>query len=223
MAKHLTVPPRAIELLQSFARIPEDRHRELRAELLDHEPFTSPDGLAHVVNEALGEEFGVEQAKKLVSEIFSMTHLIIAHDYLSETAASDVAQYAELQLDSDERTRLAESIELLLNAQAVRGLAAGAAVFGAQDRLYADANVFVDVRPVFYPGDEHALGMVMVRRLRLEYYEDGDFKGLEVSFTESEYADLIGALEKGRREALMTEKVLSDSRISLFNFDEKED
>ena len=220
MASKLSVPDRALPTLQSLGGLPEDKHAALRKALEGTRVFDAPEALVQLFDDVLG--FETEQSQALVAETFSMAHLLIEHGRTAETAASDISESQVLDLDEEHRALLQATLSTLLTSSPVIGLSTAAGVFTAHQRLFSSARVYVDMRPVFDIPREQTIGSVLTRKLQLGYYEDGEYRTIEIALQEAGYNELIKALESGRREASITEDMLRAAGSTVFKFDDSE-
>lgn len=220
VANRLTVPERAFSILRALAEVPEAKHKALRDSLAGSPALTTPDDLVDLFSESLG--FVREDSQALVAETFSMAHAVIEHGHTAQSAAKDVSSSSDLKLSGKQQTTIATTVELLLTAEVVIGLASAASVFTAHERLFTSARVHIDVRPVFDVTHNGTIGSVITRKLQLGYFENGEYRSLEIAFQDAGYAELIRMLESGRKDALITSKMLAAAGSTIYTFDDSE-
>lgn len=223
LAKELVVPERAFDSLRALAKASKSAHAGFRASLLEADAFLTPESFTSLVTKSFPDALSREQSEAFVGEVFAMTHLINDHGYSAAEIGAQVAGYEALEIPRAEQPELAGTISATMSATSVKALATAAFVYGEHDRLYADSSVFVDVRPVFDKGSGEVLGAVLTRKLRIEYFEDGELRSVEIAFQERNYDQLNTALQAGKRDSLGTEQLLRTAGVNVFKFDQEDE
>lgn len=113
--------------------------------------------------------------------------------------------------------RLVETDVLLTSAKAV-------SVLNQQERLFHEARIMSDIRPVF--GDdptERPAGAVVVHTLSIKYHADGEMKTINVAMDRNDLAELTAALDRAMKKADVLSSVVEAADLALFELEEAED
>jgi hypothetical protein len=137
----------------------------------------------------------------------------------AESAAGFVDRFmvelSSLDLDVPEadRPRLSQRLARLLDIPIVVAAAKAADLF-ATDRTFRDVRVIEDLRPLF--GDVVAdapLGMLLLFRLHLDYWEGGEPKTFRLTLDEDDVAALRRALSRAEEKRGALERLMSGAGI----------
>jgi hypothetical protein len=116
------------------------------------------------------------------------------------------------------RTRLGE---LLSNNHSLGVTAKAVDVLREHERVFCDARILTDVRPVF-AADVHQTpdATVLIHELRIAYHESGDLKAIYVAMDSSDVRSLRDALERAVAKEATLEKL---SKVPMLRIDSHEE
>jgi hypothetical protein len=223
MPHKVSVPERAFESLRRLAALDEDSQSSLAHALLGVESFTSSSAFVAFLREQLPDIWTSEDLAKLASELLSMSMLLEAHEQTVESAAEAIARADGLELLGEQQDALRVVLELFLSTRAVTNLASAASVYAEHDRLFVDAKLYVDARPVFSLGERDHVGAVLSTILRLNYFSNGSMKEFELALESDNVATLLKALERAQKESQDWADLFMGAGKAVYRFDASED
>lgn len=222
VAGTISVPERAHDIVRRLGKVSENERNALGAALMSEEGISSPQHLVKVLTETIGQDWGQEEVTTFASELFSMAQLL-QESHTPDDIAQSVAGFPQIGLDENEREAAAAVLSTLLSSRAVTNIASAAYVQGEHDRLFLNARVFVDTRPVFdlYEGD--VAGALVVRKLRLGYFEEGRVREIELALDGDSVSALRKSLDKSDEELAKAESLYHSINLRVFRFESDED
>lgn len=219
MRHEVVVPDRAFPVLRKLSQLEESDQGKLGDALLEKSGFDSPSVLADFLRGLLPDAWTESELARLVSEIFSISNLLEAHEQTVESAASAVAATEGLEISQEARDGLRTVLEFLLSSHAITNLSNAASVYAEHDRLWVDGNLYVDARPVFSLVERETVGAVLTTKLRISYFSNGSVKEFEVALESDNVSALLKALERSQTESAKWSELLESAGKTVFRFD----
>lgn len=120
----------------------------------------------------------------------------------------------QLELSPDEASDLRTRFETLLSIETLRTLSKGLGLQRAGERLYCEAKILSDIRPVF--GDDvstRPVGAVVTHTLRMLYHEGGDHKEFYVVLNFEDLRAMKEVVDRSHAKAETLRGLLKDSKL----------
>lgn len=161
------------------------------------------------------------QTTDMVALLASLYQTRDSADETIETFVQDLCETAkDLRADEDDdrpvnwetfRRKLGEALQL----EEPLGITAKAAgVAAGHQRMYAEARILTDIRPVFHSDpDKKPVAAFMYHNLCLSYYEGGDRKNLYIMLDSEDIESLRAAIERASRKESTLSKLLQETSL----------
>jgi hypothetical protein len=139
-----------------------------------------------------------------------------------ERVAQDVSGSADLELDEGERDVLAARLDLLLRIPAIRLSAHAYDLVTEYERIYHEARILTDIRPVFDPADAEVAApkaAVVMASLKIEHHASGT--GVSSDFYAMDRTDLLQLRETVDRALKKVERIqlmLAESGVGYWEY-----
>lgn len=191
----MRVPPAQRVALTALARR-EAAHSDRVLEVIEGMPPYLPAAeLARRVAEAT--DLSPAEADGLVRASLSLATQTKYHGWSAEEIAKGVAASSDLELDQTDRATVEPYLQRLVAAEAIRSTARAVDLQTDHERLYHDARVLTDIRPVFGGNpDEAPTGAVVNEVLKLEYWEGNEFKHVYVALDRNDLVQLKKVIDR---------------------------
>ncbi len=169
----------------------------------------------------------IEEAavKTIVNEVIEMAEGMDILDMGIDDFATAITESAvaakELRLSKADEQLLKERLSKLFAGR--KGLSITLKAMGVmvdQDRIFYNARILTDVRPVFDEKGETVDAAVIVHNLRIHYGQDGDHKDFYVSLDTGDIAELREVLDRADTKAKSLEAILRRSGVSFLDANE---
>jgi len=170
----LEIPERYVATVCKILRLDDKAVEEIRSSLeREGQSSVPPNDVRSKISRAVSD---AELAETLVSLYVAKS----TRELPTEEFAEAVCVAAERQahdcraLTSDERIRSKGILVKLLSVDSITELSKALDLQTSDERLFCDARIFTDLRPVFGPAiPEGPKGMVTIHHLRLSYHQPG--------------------------------------------------
>jgi hypothetical protein len=120
----------------------------------------------------------------------------------------------QLELSPDEASGLRTRFETLLSIETLRTLSKGLGLQRAGERLYCEAQILSDIRPVF--GDDvssRPVGAVVTHTLRIQYHEGEGHKEFYVVLDSEDLQAIKEVVDRAHAKAETLRGLLKDSKL----------
>jgi hypothetical protein len=126
---------------------------------------------------------------------------------INESSSEDLLQIAESSETNKQRlTRLFEIEAFLLVAKA-------GSVMTDHDKVFRDARVLTDIRPVFDETPHSTQAMTIVHNLKIHYHQGDQHRELYVALDAQDVQSLIDALERAKKKAEVIKAILTKTNV----------
>ena len=213
----IQIPMSGEQALLAFAKLPPEQAAAM-AEALDEEGKLLRAGEITVRIEQAAPDLAVS-AEDLTSALLN----VISRRERSpaELAAGIRRRRAFRELPELEQDAFSVNLERLVGLRCLRLSARAWDVVTEQERLFAEARILTDVRPVFTRDDEaRPEAAVIVDTLRIEYYDvSGDLHVFQVAMDRGDLTSLAATVERGLRKTDNVTDFLASSQLPSWKTD----
>ena len=215
--KPLTVPERHVAGFEAIRDMSTDDF-SLVLDLLD---AVEPTASRRVLDESLQDEIHV--AVSDTSALLDAITGLATHSHLSQSSVADIAERVasspQLQPGEDAED-LASRIERLLTCDAIRVYSKASAIGSSHERIFANAQILTDLRPVFrndetsYPQPE---GVLLAHTLSLHFIgSDGTHDNFFVVLDDDDIETMRKLFDRAMNKAdSMRQLILKSGLLSL--------
>lgn len=223
----LNIPERHRKALKSIRTLPENNIQEIRS-ILDG--ATSGVGQSDEADVSIDPERVIRLVKSTIPEnlrgvweaVLSLYLVKSQRDETTEQFVEEVCDAMErldgdLQLPHSERGIVASKLLSLLNAEVFAVVTKAADLETEDERLFCQARILTDLRPVF--GSEVSDGpqaVIVLHTLKVEFHEQGDLKNHREFYLRLDADDLKAlreVVERAEKKARTLSSVLKNVRI----------
>jgi hypothetical protein len=170
----LEIPDRYVAAIWRILRLEDKTVEEIRSGLeREGQSGVSPNDLRSKISRAVSDA-------EIAEALASLYVVKSSRELPLEEFAGAVCSAAERQapdrkpLTSDERTHSIGVLTKLLSVDSISELSKAFDLQTSDERIFCDARIFTDLRPVFGPSiPEGPKGMVIIHHLRLSYHQPG--------------------------------------------------
>lgn len=220
----LRIPPRHQPALRAFVALGADAASTAINDLARVRPFEPV-----AVIEAAAARALPQQPAALVAEFIDASLSLATqtkyHGWSSKAVARGLAASPDLELDTSAREAFAEVFRLLLETPAIRTTARAADLQGDHERLFSDARILTDVRPVFgAQASDPPSGAVLNQMLKIEYYDGDALDAIYLALDRNDLMQLRAVIDRAleKSETLLT-KVLPTMNMTHYEADTETD
>jgi hypothetical protein len=214
----LRVPRPHRPALQKLLELSEEQSGALLACFEDLPSFLPSSELAAKASEVV--DLSPDDAEALVRVVLSLSSQRKYHGWAAKDLAGQVATSADLELDNAQQELLTGRLVRLLQADSLASTARAIDVQTEHQRVFHDARVLTDVRPVF--DDEPAIrpsGAVITHTLKVDYFESGEFREIYIALDHADLVRLESVVDRALAKTKSTEQLLDGTELKLFNME----
>lgn len=132
--------------------------------------------------------------------------------------ALDESDSVLVEVSSENRERLKNRLEALLNVESLKVRAKALEVLHEHEHALSRVRVMTDIRPVFGPNaDDSPIAAVVVHMLKLTYLEDSKFKDFFVALDNDDLKLIKEALDRAEKKAQSLKSLLSLVPVSYID------
>ena len=165
----LRIPPRYRSGIQALARLSPEQAGQLIAAMEDARQRLATEQLASDAVQAV-PELG-DDAFDALEALLSLIALLDEDDSTAEQLANDVAHSQDIDLDESERDEFGHNVAQLLSLRPLAVAARAYDLMAQHERIFHDARVFTDIRPVFgQSAAEGARAALIVAMLKIDWH-----------------------------------------------------
>ena len=204
--------------VSALVRLHEMAEEQFDALLVATEAIGRPSGVSAYLDLA-HETAGIErpEAAILVEAILSMMAYAEDHGHDLDEMIEGVSASEQFGLGDSDSRRLAARIMSLIQHGPIRMLQKGAALALEHDRLFLDAQIVTDVRPVF--GDDVEEGMaaaVLTHSLRIDFIQAGRNESFYVSLDPLDLKNMHQVVDRAINKSDFLGATLESAGIANF-------
>jgi hypothetical protein len=132
-----------------------------------------------------------------------------------------ISESDDLDLPDEDRGRFGAVIAQLIAAPVLQTSAKAVSVLNQQERLFDEARIMSDIRPIF--GDdptERPAGAVVVHTLSIKHQTDGRLGTINVAMDRNDLVELKSTVDRAIKKADALSGVVEAAGLSLFELQE---
>jgi hypothetical protein len=170
----------------------------------------------------LWPEVSSDEAQRIALAMMSLAHQRL--NRAADVLGVDISESTDLDIHDTDRERFGAVLAQLVEMPVLRTSAKAVSVLNQQERLFLDARIMSDIRPVF--GDdpsERPTGAVVLHTLSIQHHTDGHTRMFNVAMDRNDLADLKLAVERAIDKAATLSRVMDDAGLALFELEEADD
>lgn len=220
MAPEPVFPSQFREALRDLARLPtHDADRVITA-VREVAPLQRVADILDAAASASPPEFA-GASRQVVGALISLQREARGHG--PAEVAEIILGVPGLQVEGENRHRLAERVEALSKASSIRTTAAAVDLLTQHDRNYGAARIFTDIRPLFDEDVSRApSAAVIVEMLQLETWgPNGQSESIHVAMDESDLVELQGVIDRALKKSSAVRQMLGEQGVATFTMDER--
>jgi hypothetical protein len=209
----ISLPPRALPVLQWLANLPAQDFEIVLSKLSDGDAVRSRSGLVTVIREALPDA-PTTLAEELVSEVLSLLLLHFRHNWEIEEIAENAAASPSLRLTPDEQVVLSARLSAISSNPSVMLLAKAYDIAGEHQYLLHESRIMSDIRPIYNEGPESTVvGAVVTHVLKLEYHSVQGRQELYAAMNDQDLEELGNAVAQAKERGQSLEAIIKQANI----------
>lgn len=188
MPSSLRIPPRYLPGIRAIVRLTDEGAAQLHVVLQEVPRHLTSERLARQIAAAAPEL--ADDAAEVTEAVLSLVALLPEEAPATARLARDVSESPDLELDAEARAILAERLSGLLSIDALQVSARALDVITEYERVFHDARILTDVRPVFRsdPSQGPAAAAV-VATLKVDFHEAD--RSLSSAYFAMDHSDLL--------------------------------
>ena len=218
------VPRQHVEPLRLLAKLPAETFEQLLRALEPQDAMLSRSTLQRQIASVLGDRHA-DDARQLVSALISSGSARVYNSWSAGDMAQSIADSRELQeIPEEERATLVERLERILDSRSVIAIASAGAVLADHERVFLQARILTDIRPVFYGDTEVPNGAVVVYTLRVDSHRAGHDESLSFALDDSDLLELKEVVDRAVHESSGVKDLLNSTGLIAYSpLNEKEE
>jgi DNA-binding transcriptional ArsR family regulator len=188
MPSSLRIPAPYQPGLQALADMGDESAAALLEALRDETRLLTTDRLAEHVGDCVPELAG--SANDIIEALLSLITLLPEEGNGAEQLASDVAYSQDLEIDDAPRAEFSARLQAMLEIESLAVAARASDVVTEYGRVFHDARILNDLRPVFGPDPKQGpKAATLIATLKIDYHPPRG--SLDSEFYALEHADLL--------------------------------
>ena len=213
----LPVPSRYVPILNSVRMLSPSASEELIRALNSAEVTAEPQEMSDAITGSV-PSITKGELDKLVDLLFSLYHVkefseLNKNSFVSELLET-VRDRSEPKISDEEFPAIRQRFNDLMSIKALESLSKTVALQREEERLYCDAKIISDIRPVF--GDDvkqKPVSAAITHTLKIGYHENEEHKEFFIVLDGVDLDGLEKVIKRAKDKAETLTQVLSDSRI----------
>lgn len=223
---NLRIPSRYKPGLDAAAALSTERVGQLSQALRDAPHHLTTKRLAREVAAAV-PDLSVDGVAEMLEALLSLIALPPEDGFAAAELAQDVAWSQDLVLEDSEREAFAVNLTTLLSLATLVLAARAHDVVTEAERVFHDARILTDVRPVFLPGAEVADGpraAVLVSNLKIEFHEGrGPINSVFFALDHADLVRLKSVVDRALAKVAGLQAVIDQMGIPYWEYQEPND
>jgi hypothetical protein len=215
----LRIPDKLLKDFRVLFDLSDEDRARFRKALQDAPRFAPVSSLVPIVREALGGSS--DGAGRALVAVLAATSQVEPPEWTIEKVAEEVAKSGELGNGDDSKIQAAVSfLSGLMELPAIITSAKASDLLTEHDKIFGDARIVTDIRPVFME-DPHELanGVVMVSTLRVQYQDSGGISSFYVALDTEDLVTLRNVVDRALLKIDTLKGRLDDSGLEYFTMD----
>ncbi len=222
MPDDFRIPTRHKEALTQLAKLSDSDFEEVAHRLADLPSFLPSAELRTRASEMLGVDH--DMAEALVRATMALCTQQKYHGWTAAGLGQLVADSRDMDFAADLRPVVAARIARLIQMPAISSTARAADIQTEHAKVFHDARVFSDVRPIF--GDDPSVapdGAVINEVLKIEFFEAGELGEVYVALDRHDLLRLARLIERALTKTDTLRGVLEASGLTYFELGGRHD
>jgi hypothetical protein len=215
----LQLPRTQQPALARFIALPPEARERLIARLQTSSPVFRADKLA----EQIGPELSIDadELTRILRMFASMYSARLSNNVSAAEFAKSVMQAAvetgrkDLQIPGEQRNEIEASIAAVLDSEAFLVTAKAANIAGEFERIFNQARILTDLRPIFNDPSKKPVAALVVHTLRIAYEDVNGLSEFFVSVHSKDIEKLIETLQRAIEKERALRASMSDEIVCL--------
>lgn len=219
----LRIPPRYQPGIRALTRLSGAHVELLNAALQDTPERLSTEHLARRAAEAVPDL--ADDAFDAIDALLSLIALLDDDDSMVEELARDVADSQDVELEEPVRDGFAANMVQLLRLRPLAVAAHAHDVMTQNERVFHDARVFTDIRPVFGPeASEGPRAALLVATLKIDWHPtDGSTESSFYALDRSDLLRLRDVVDRALDKAASLEGLIGSTGLPYWEYREPDE
>jgi hypothetical protein len=223
MPSPLRIPDRYQPGLRALAELSDEQAHALRAALTEMPTRLTTSRLAQHITDALPEL--AASGRDILEAVLSLVPLLQDEVDVSAELARDVSMSPDLEVDDDARKKFAERLRLLLGLEPVLLAARARELTVEFERVFHDARVLTDLRPVF--GKDATAGAkaaAVVATLKIDAHEGmGPLREYYFAMDHADLLRLRSVVDRALEKAAALKRLARETDLPYWEYEEVDD
>ena len=211
----LTIPEPFRPAIAKLAALSEEDIQGLADALRRSSPVLNPAALLEgIAQDAKG--ISEKDLKEILTALIALYDVRTTHNIPLAQFVADLCEVMQRSkmLSAADCDGLKPRLSVLLELESLRIAAKAAAVQREQQRLFVDARVLTDIRPIFADDTEPPLAAVLNHSLKLSYFEDGETHDFFVVLDDEDLGKLQKTITRAQSKSKALGPVLARAQIT---------
>lgn len=214
----LQIPKEEVAAIAALAALPDASLKELVGALASAPLVLDTDGIAKQIAERI-PSIPLEGLQRMLDTLYALYYIRETSGVTRSTFLEDLMDgiqgNPDLAFQEKDAHRMRARFERLLNIEAFNTLSKAERLQRDGERLYCDAKILSDIRPVFgAKPTARPPGAVITHTLRIGYHEGGDHKVFHVVLDAEDLEALQDVIIRAGAKDNALRKLLSEAKIS---------
>lgn len=190
-------------------------------ELLESMPAFTPTPELQAGIMALWPGLAQDEASRLTLAMLSIATQRVRWN--ADDLGTMISESSDLDIPAEVREGFGAVLATLVDVPVLRTAAKAVSVLNQQERLFLDARIMSDIRPIFGEDpSEQPTGAVVVHTLSIEHHTDGHMKIFNVAMDRNDLAELKVTVDRAITKAGTLSDVVEAAGLALFELEEAE-
>jgi hypothetical protein len=200
-----------------LAELPDEAADSLLNKLAGLDGFSSAAKIADTLTGVGGVT--ATNADALVRAGLSLATQTKYHGWENDELATAVAASPDLELLAELQENAAKRVARLISAEAITTTARALDLQGEHERIFHDARVLTDIRPVFGPdAAKPPIGAVISEMLKVEYFTATDTKEIFIALDRDDLIRLKSVVDRAITKAESLREFLEAADLRYFEW-----
>lgn len=166
-------------------------------------------------------ELREDESRRLALALLSISTQSL--HWSAEDVGAMISESEHLNIPDEGRESFGVALSQMIATPVLQTSAKAVSILNRQERLFYDARIMSDIRPVF--GDdptERPAGAVLVHTLSIEHHINGEVETFNVAMDRKDLADLKETIDRALAKAATLSDVVESAGLALFELQEAE-
>jgi hypothetical protein len=213
----INIPESELPRIEWLAELTDDDFEKLIKVLGETQPKVKLGQFSKEVSKRL-EFIPSDKLSEFLTTIFAIHRLKERYRTSTKEFATSLGESARSQLAEKntlvDAVKLSSRFDLLFNLVSVGVTAKALDVLREHERVFCDARILTDMRPVFLDDGNSSPAAMIVHQLQLSFHKGEDHTEMYFALDAGDLENLIVVIERAKRKPKVLEKVIADAKLT---------